>query len=129
MLFDHVDLRVSDFSKVRRLYDTLLPAMGYSRIAEDADSICYYQPGEDRSVPFFGLDLDARHRPNGTRIALRAADRGEVDRLAALAREAGAMAFEAPHVCVEYTPFYYATFFEDVDGNKLEICYREVPAR
>ncbi|MBV8151939.1 MAG: hypothetical protein JOY59_10310 [Candidatus Eremiobacteraeota bacterium] len=62
-------------------------------------------------------------------MALRAADRGEVDRLAALAREAGAMAFEAPHVCVEYTPFYYATFFEDVDGNKLEICYREVPAR
>ena len=59
---------------------------------------------------------------------MRAADRAEVDRLAAIAREAGAAAFEAPHVCEEYTPFYYAAFFEDADGNKLEICYREPQA-
>ncbi len=124
MLFDHVDLRVSDLNKVRRLYDALLPAMGYPRIAEDADSICYYDPAADRSIPFFGLDLDPEHRPNGTRLALRATSRAEVDRLAALARGAGAAAFEPPHLCTEYTPFYYAAFFEDADGNKLEICYR-----
>jgi catechol 2,3-dioxygenase-like lactoylglutathione lyase family enzyme len=124
MLFDHVDLRVSDFSKVRQLYDALLPAMGFARIAEDSDSICYYRPGEERSAPFFGLVLDPNHRPTGTRIALRAADRAEVDRLAAVVARSGAIAFEPPHVCNEYTPFYYATFFEDVDGNKLEICYR-----
>ena len=127
MLFDHVDLRVSDLSKVRPLYDALLPAMGFSRVAEDADSICYYQPGEDRSVPFFGLDLDPGHRPNGSRLALRAGSRAEVDRLAQIARDAGAGAFEAPHVCEEYTPFYYAAFFQDADGNKLEICFREAP--
>jgi catechol 2,3-dioxygenase-like lactoylglutathione lyase family enzyme len=127
MLFDHVDLRVSDLGKVRGLYDALLPAMGFSRIAQDADNICYYRPGEDRSAPFFGIDVDPNHRPNGTRIALRAADRAEVDRLAAVAHGAGAIAFEPPHVCEEYTPFYYATFFEDPDGNKLEICYRAQP--
>jgi catechol 2,3-dioxygenase-like lactoylglutathione lyase family enzyme len=127
MLFDHVDLRVSGFSKVRQLYDTLLPAMGFSRVAEDADSICYYRPGDDRSAPFLGLVLDPAHRPNGTRLALRAGSRAEVDRLAAIARSAGAEAFEAPHVCEEYTPLYYAAFFEDVDGNKLEICFRESP--
>lgn len=127
MLFDHVDLRVSDLAKTRRLYDALFPPMGYSRIAEDAESICYYRPNEDRKEPFFGIVLDPNHRPNGSRIALRAASRGEVDRLATIARDAGATAFEAPHVCVEYTPFYYATFFEDADGNKLEICYRAEP--
>jgi predicted lactoylglutathione lyase len=74
-----------------------------------------------------GLVLDAHHRPNGTRLALRALDRLEVDRLAELARSAGALAFEPPHVCTEYTPFYYAAFFEDADGNKLEICYRDAP--
>jgi catechol 2,3-dioxygenase-like lactoylglutathione lyase family enzyme len=127
MLFDHVDLRVSDLGRVRGLYDTLLPAMGFSRIAEDADSVCYYCPGEDRSAPFFGLALDPNHRPNGTRIAIRAADRAGVDCLAGLAQRAGAAAFEAAHVCAEYKPFYYATFFEDADGNKLEICYRAAP--
>ncbi len=128
MLFDHVDARVSSLNKARRLYNSLLPAMGFTRIVEDADSICYYRPGEDRSAPFFGIDLDPEHRPNGTRLALRAASRAEVDRLAAIARDAGATAFEAPHVCEEYTPVYYAAFFEDAEGNKLEICYREAPA-
>jgi catechol 2,3-dioxygenase-like lactoylglutathione lyase family enzyme len=127
MLFDHVDLRVSDFAKTRGLYDALLPAMGFSRIAQDDQTICYYRPGGDRSIPFFGIDCDPGHRPNGTRLALRAASRAEVDRLAGVAKDAGATAFEAPHVCEEYTPFYYATFFEDADGNKLEICYREAP--
>lgn len=128
MLFDHVDLRVSDLSGTRRLYDALLPAMGYSRLGEDGQTICYYRPGDDRGAPFFGIDADPGHRPNASRIALRAASRDEVDRLAEVARLAGARAFEPPHVCHEYTPFYYATFFEDADGNKLEICYRAKPA-
>ena len=127
MLFDHIDFRVSDFGKVRKLYDALLPAMGFTRVVEDAETICYYAPHDDRSAPFFAIDLDSAHQANGTRIALRAADRAEVDSLAELARTAGAAAFEPPHVCDEYTPFYYATFFEDADGNKLEICFRSAP--
>lgn len=127
MLFDHVDLRVSDLAKVRSLYNTLLPAMGFTNVVEDADSICFYAPGDDRAAPFYGLDLDPNHRPNGSRIALRAASRAEVERLSELARSAGALNFEAPHVCDEYRPVYYASFFEDPDGNKLEICYREMP--
>jgi len=127
MLFDHVDARVESLDKARPLYDALLPAMGFTRIVEDAQTICYYLPGGDRSAPFFGIDRDPGHRPNGTRIALRAASRAEVDRLAAIAREAGATAFERPELCEEYTPFYYAAFFEDAEGNKLEICYREAP--
>ncbi|HEX3670870.1 MAG TPA: VOC family protein [Candidatus Cybelea sp.] len=127
MLFDHVDLRVSDLAKVRSLYNTLLPAMGFTNVVEDSDSICYYASGDDRAAPFFGLDLKPDHRPNGSRIALRATSRSDVDRLAGLAQAAGALNFEAPHVCDEYRPFYYACFFEDPDGNKLEICYREMP--
>jgi catechol 2,3-dioxygenase-like lactoylglutathione lyase family enzyme len=127
MLYDHVDLRVSDFTRTRGLYDLLLPAMGYTRIVADAESVCYYQPDGERLRPFFALVLDAAHRRNGTRLAFRAADRAEVDRLAEIARAAGARAYEPPQVCEEYTPFYYAAFFEDVDGNKLEICFREAP--
>lgn len=128
MLFDHVDLRVSDLTKARSLYNTLLPAMGFTNVVEDANSICYYAPGDDRAAPFFGLDLDPDHRPNGSRIALRASSSAEVDRLSELARSAGALNFEAPQVCAEYRPLYYASFFEDPDGNKLEICYREMPS-
>src|SRR5947207_13905668 len=34
---------------------------------------------------------------------------------------------KGPEVCVDYSPGYYAFFFEDPDGNKLEICCRESP--
>src|SRR5579863_976426 len=128
MLFDHVDLRVSDFAKVRRLYDALLPAMGFSEIGEDEQTITYYRPGARRTAPFFGIDVDPAHRANGSRIALYAPSRAEVDRLSSVAREAGATAFEPPALIEEYSPNYYASFFEDADGNKLEICFREPPA-
>jgi predicted lactoylglutathione lyase len=127
VLYDHIDLRVSDLSKSRVLYDALLPAIGFSDIAVDSESVCYYRPGGGRSDPFFSLVLDPHHRPNRTCLALRALDRPDVDRLAQIARSAGASAFEPPHVCEEYTPFYYAAFFEDADGNRLEICYRSLP--
>lgn len=127
-LFDHVDLRVSDLAEARSLYDALLPAMGYARVAADPESVCYYREGQEKLQPFFGLMLDPSHRPNETRLAFRASDRAEVDRLAEVARGAGARAFEPPQVCEDYTPFYYAAFFEDAVGNKLEICFRESPS-
>jgi hypothetical protein len=50
-----------------------------------------------------------------------------VDRLSSVAQNAGATAFEPPALIEEYSPFYYASFFEDAEGNKLEICFREPP--
>jgi catechol 2,3-dioxygenase-like lactoylglutathione lyase family enzyme len=127
MLYDHVDLRVSDITTTRALYDRLLPALGCTDLQEDFNSVCYYAPGVDRERAFFGIIAEANHRPNESRIAFRARNRAEVDRLAAIANQAGAQAYEGPHVCQEYTPFYYAAFFEDADGNKLEICFRAQP--
>ena len=125
MLYDHIDLRVSSLAKVRELYDALLPAMGFSRLEQDDEDVNYHRPQPDRSGPFFGLMQDSQHRPNGTRTAFRANSRSEVDRLAQIAHEAGARAFEPPAPYSAESPSYYAAFFEDADGNKLEICFRE----
>lgn len=125
MLIDHIDLRVSSLDKARPLYDALLFAMGYSRLDEGEDAINYHLPDRDRSKAFFGLMVDAHHRPNGSRVAFRADSREEVDRLAKVALDAGARAFEAPENYDAGTPWYYAAFFDDADGNRLEICYRE----
>ncbi len=122
MLHDHTDLRVSNLAKVRPLYDALLPALGYTRVNSDGDQLYYHLPGDD--VDFFGINADPEHRANGTRIAFAATSREHADELAGVARTAGARAFEPPHLCSEYSETYYAAFFEDADGNKLEICYR-----
>lgn len=124
MLYDHVDLRVASLSNARPLYDALLPALGFTKINADAESAGYHPPHETGAEPFIWLVEEAGHRPNDTRIAFAAPSRSEVDRLAAVAQSAGARNFEPPGIQAEYTPNYYATFFEDVEGNKLEICCR-----
>jgi len=125
MLFDHIDMRVRDLARVRPLYDALLPAMGYGQLNADAESVGYPQAGENGAQPFLWLLEDPQHRPGATRIAFAAERRAEVDRLAELARSAGAAAFEPPQLLAEYGPHYYAAFFEDAEGNKLEICCRK----
>jgi hypothetical protein len=48
-----------------------------------------------------------------------------VDRLAGVAQEAGARNMSGPRACPEYNPTYYAAFFDDPCGNKLEICFHD----
>lgn len=124
MLYDHVDQRTADLGRARPIYDALLQAIGYTRVSEDAESICWYDPAAPYAQPFFSLMLDPSHRPVKTRVAFRAVDRAQLDSLAEAARRAGAQNFEAPHLCTEYSGDYYAVFFDDADGNKLEICCR-----
>ena len=124
MLLDHVDFRVRALKEARPLYDALLRAMGHTRVNADEESAGYHLPHESGGEAFFWLVEDPEHRPNGTRVALQAASRVEVDRLAAIAKSAGASNFEPPELIEEYGPNYYAAFFEDSEGNKLEICCR-----
>lgn len=124
MLFDHVDLRVQNLARCRPLYDALLPAMGYSEINADGESAGYHQPEETGAEPFIWLVEEPDHTPNGTRVAFNAATQSDVDRFAAIARANGATRFEPAQLIEDYGPAYYATFFEDAEGNKLEICCR-----
>ncbi|HEY6229616.1 MAG TPA: VOC family protein, partial [Verrucomicrobiae bacterium] len=59
--------------------------------------------------------------PNENRIAFWAESAADVDRIAKVAARAGARNVEGP---MDYAPGYYAVFFEDPCGNRLEVCYR-----
>ena len=124
---DHVDLRVKNMGRAHDFYSKLLPALGFTCERSDQEWSTFYAPGRGRTEAFFGFTEDRQHQPNSTRISFWADDRAEVDRIAALVREIGGKTLEGPELCTEYTPGYYAFFFEDLDGNKLEICYRENP--
>ena len=125
--FDHIDLRVKDMEVAKKFYGKLLPQLGFvhekpARYFHTFFSAVGSQPSE-----FFGLSPDKNHKPNRTRIAFWADTREKVDRIAKLVREAGGKKLEGPEIPKGYSPGYYAFFFEDPDGNKLEICYRESP--
>ena len=120
---DHIDLRVKDLVKTRKFYEKLLPALGFT--CDRSDS--FYVVGRDKPSEFFGFTEDRHHQPNGTRIAFWADSRDEVNKIAELVRKIGGRNLEGPQVCRGYSPGYYAFFFEDPEGNKLEICHREQP--
>ena len=123
-LFDHVDLRVKNRKAAQRFYDQLLPAIGF-RIDKSGEEWGLFEAEGGKAVDFFGFTEEADHRPNGTRIAFWADTREAVDTVAEVARKAGGRNIEGPEICTEYSPGYYAVFFEDPDGNKLEVCHRE----
>ena len=122
-LFDHIDLRVRDVERARKFYVPLLNALGFTVDQQIKDWVSYEAPRhDDKTTEFFGFTHDPNHQPNETRIAFWAESREEVDRIAKVARAAGAKNIEGPELYEE--PGYYAVFFEDPEGNKLEVCHR-----
>jgi catechol 2,3-dioxygenase-like lactoylglutathione lyase family enzyme len=124
---DHIDLRVKDMQVARNFYGKFLPQLGFVHESPGEDFHTFFATGGEGPREFFCFSEDKNHQSNGTRIAFWANTREEVDQLAKLVREAGGKALEGPEVCADYSPGYYAFFFEDPDGNKLEICCRESP--
>lgn len=120
--FDHVDLRVCSLAAARTFYDALLPALGFTREAKIDGWLQYEAAGTDGVPECFGVTESPQHVPNECRIAFRADSIREVDRLAAIAVDAGPRNVEGP---AYEEAQYYAVFFEDPSGNRLEICSRE----
>jgi catechol 2,3-dioxygenase-like lactoylglutathione lyase family enzyme len=124
---DHIDLRVRNFDRAKKFYAQLLPLLGFTRDRSDREWGTFYTVGGDQPPVFFGFIEDPQHQPNGNRIAFWADGRAEVDKVGELVRRIGGQNLEGPELCQGYSPGYYAVFFEDPDGNKLEVCCREQP--
>ena len=120
--FDHIDLRVHSLSEARPFYEKLLPALGFTRDVGIEEWLQYEAVGNDGAAEFFGVTESPRHVANECRVGFCADSISEVDRLAEIVVHAGARNVEGP---VYEEAGYYAIFFEDPSGNRLEICYRK----
>jgi predicted enzyme related to lactoylglutathione lyase len=125
--YDHIDLRVRSLAEARSFYETLLPALGFTRDVR-IDGWLQFETAETDSAPeFFGVTESSQHVANECRIAFWADSTKEIDRLAEIVVRAGARNVEGPGY--HEGPGYYAIFFEDPCGNRLEICHRAEGAR
>lgn len=118
--YDHIDLRVPDLAAATPFYSILLPALGFTRKV-DIEGWLQFEAGDGDITAFFGVTESPGHVANENRIAFWAEDVDEIERLAEIARQAGARNIEGP---MHYEPGYHAVFFEDPCGNRLEICHR-----
>ena len=126
----HIDLNVSDLAASKRVYGQLLDALGYTRVRDD--DVVEWDRHEGSGFVSIGLrqaraeDTGHAHRryaPGLHHLAWEVGGRAEVDRIYELLRDAGVRMLDAPACYPEYSVDYYAAFFEDPDGIKLEIVH------
>jgi catechol 2,3-dioxygenase-like lactoylglutathione lyase family enzyme len=121
--FGHVDLRVASMEEALPFYEALMPALGFTQTYHGDDWKVFGTGAPLPSAAYFGITERAGHVPNENRIAFWAADPAEVDRLAAVVESAGGRDISGPKR-MPYGPDYYAVFFSDPCGNRLEVYHR-----
>jgi catechol 2,3-dioxygenase-like lactoylglutathione lyase family enzyme len=116
-MLGYVTLGTNDLARAAKFYDALTAELGVSRMMENEQFIAWGQPGGGAGIgltkPFDGNPATVG---NGVMAALAAKDRAQVDRLYNLAMSLGARDEGAPG---ERFPGFYAAYFRDPDGNKL----------
>lgn len=124
---DHVYLSVTDLDRSEAFYDQVMHALGLHK----GDKTIAGEPHAHYLAPAFQVSLrPARSRdghdpyaPGLHHLCFQAPSRDDVDACHASLRALGIRA-TAPAEYPEYHPEYYATFFEDPDGIRLEIVAR-----
>lgn len=119
-IYDHLDLRVPNLAEAAPFYETLLPALGFVR-RQAIEGWLQFEAAGHGVTEFLGVTESAKHVANENRVAFRAESVEAVDELALVATQAGARRVEGP---LAYEPGYYAVFFEDLCGNRFEVCHR-----
>ena len=131
---DHLDLVVSDLDRSLAFYTELLRPLGYVNQSpiegERGEHVIYVgRPGGYGSVSLREKQSDAHEVPYDRygigihHICFSAPNRRAVDWCAAWLNDNGHTIESGPEE-YGYTPGYYAVFFYDPDGIKLEILHR-----
>jgi glyoxylase I family protein len=127
----HVDLVVSSVERSLPFYRELLGPLGWHGISEvegERGETIWYLNGHDSSIGLREAQSDGagdRYRIGLHHLAIEVASRAVVDERAEWLRANGALLESEPQVYT-YSPGYYAVFFYDPDGLKLELLH--VPA-
>ena len=127
----HVDLVVSSIERSLPFYRELLGPLGWHGIGEvegERGETIWYLTGRGTSIGLREAQTDGAHDRYAVglhHLAFEASSRSVVDERAEWLRSAGAELESEPQ-SYTYMPGYYAVFFFDPDGLKLEILH--VPA-
>ncbi len=137
-VIDHIQITVGDIAQAEIFYDKLMPLLGFDLskrgkgvvLEREFEAIEYVHRniviGINSPRSQFRDEIVHRRRPGSLHhLAFRAANRGEIDELFPLIRAIGARIIESPRFYPEHGPNYYALYFKDPFGIKLEIMHEE----
>ena len=125
----HVDLVVSSIERSLPFYTGLLGPLGYHSVGEvegERGETIWYLSGPGTAVGLREAQTESesydRYRTGLHHLAFEADSRAQVDERTDWARSQGAE-IESEPMEYAYLPGYYAAFFYDPDGLKLEIVH------
>ncbi len=121
-MLGYVMVGTNDLEKAVKFYDALFAVMGAKRNMEGDGFVSWStEPG----TPSFAVIKPADGNPatvgNGVMMALSAPNKETVDKVHALALEMGGTCEGPVGPRPDFSPDFYAGYFRDLDGNKLNI--------
>jgi glyoxylase I family protein len=123
----HVFISVKDLARSQAFYAQLMPALGYESRWDMENSSGWLANGGSfwikQADPRYASDTFSKDRVGLCEIAFRADSRAHVDRIARDVVGFGGTILDPPREYPEYVPGYYAVFFADPDGIKLELVH------
>ena len=124
---DHIDISVRDLDRSVAFYHAFLIEMGFVRISDGA-TVVWQQNGLEIAIRT-ATSIDTakaydRYRVGLHHLAFRAASRADVDSFYRFLLDQKVEILDPPADYPDYGDPYYALFFADPDGIKLELVYR-----
>src|SRR6185369_5344848 len=121
---DHIYIAVRDFQRSVAFYDRVMRLLGFKKgtspIAGEPHAHYFNRVTQYTIRPARGSDRHDPYRPGLHHLCFRVATREDVDAAVAALHGIGVTA-TPPRLYPEYAADYYATFFTDPDGIRLEI--------
>lgn len=138
-LIDHIQITVKDFAKAVEFYDQLMPILGFDlnkkvggRVdAHDFDAVEYIHENvilgiNSPRTAFKDEDVHRRKPGSLHHLAFRAVSNQEVDEVYPLiAAIPEVQIVDPPQFYPQHGEAYYALFFKDPDGIKLEVMFEK----
>ena len=125
-MIGYVTLGTNDLTRARAFYDTLLAEMGVRRMMELGDRGSAWAAAMDKPMLCIMKPYDSRPATvgNGVMAGIAVDSRDQVDRIYKKALELGGTDEGPPGLRPEGGEGFYAAYFRDLDGNKLDVfCY------
>jgi catechol 2,3-dioxygenase-like lactoylglutathione lyase family enzyme len=131
LVLGHLAVNVPDLAAAKAYYDRVVPSLGYEEFLATSDEFAY-QPtdGKRGTYLFFYPSRDTREYSGEAtglqHLAFVVRTRSEVRAIHDLVTDLGSAVLHKPQAFPQYGPNYFATFWLDPFGFKLEaVCHHD----
>jgi len=124
MIFDHVQIKVSDLKKSKDFYQAVLGILGYGIVFEEENSVVGFG---NNPHDMFEISEASSERPlsRAVHVAFVAKSEEDVRKFHSIALEYGGKDNGKPGLRPEYEEGYFAAFVLDPDGHNIEAVYKD----